>query len=434
MFKPVIVIPCFNHSDAFVDVAKRIAEHKIPVIVVDDGSDKFQAKKLQKICTDYNFIYIRNNKNSGKGAAIKTGFAYADKHGFTNAIQIDADGQHNIDDIKKFLDIAKKHPDALIMGQPIYNSDAPKSRLIGRKITNFWVAIETLNRHLPDAMCGFRVYPIRATNKILASLRFFRMGFDIEVFVKLYRDGVKIISVETPVIYPKSGTSHFRVWRDNFYISLMHTYLFFGLPWWLVKQAGKKMKNLFLLSAIFCTPVFAEQITQMPDGIKNFTDNLDTVYASYTQTKTIPESVKTFRAYGTVKFVKGTGFIWKQLGPKEFEFISTLDSYCANNEKQALAALPYFSQIQSMINDMLNGDMSTFLVAFNADYNENQKNKTWTMVATPKLSSIGDFLQSMTFSGNATDLNQMIIKYKNGTKITIDFKRIDAVLDDEIKC
>lgn len=430
MFKPVIIIPCFNHADAFVNVAKRLAEYKLPVIVVDDGSEQPQSKKLKRTCATYKYDYVKRDKNGGKGAAMITGFHHAAGKGFSNAIQIDADGQHDINDIPKFVNLAKKNPDALIMGQPVYDSSAPRSRLIGRKITNFWVMIETLNRHMPDTMCGFRVYPVSKTIKTLSSIYFLRMGFDIEIVVKLYRAGIKIITTPTRVIYSKSGVSHFHMWCDNFNIGLLHTYLCFGLPIWLLK----KITKLFLILTIICGNANAQKITQMPNTLKTFTDNLGTVYASYTQSKTLPESTKTFRANGNVKFVKDVGFKWMQINPNSFEFTSTLDSYCTNGDSKALSELPYFSQIQSMINDMLNGDMESFLTVFNADYTESKKTKDWVLVATPKISAIADFLKSMTFRGNTTDLNQIVITYKNGTKITIDFKRLKTDSTDEIKC
>lgn len=434
MFNPVIIIPCFNHADAFSSMANRITECKIPVIVVDDGSETKQSAKLKRICATQGYTYVKRDKNGGKGAAMITGFNKATELGFSNAIQIDADGQHNIDDIDKFLKTAKKHPDALIMGQPVYDSSAPKSRLIGRKITKFWTIIETLNRHIPDTMCGFRVYPTNAVKKIIKSVKFLRMGFDIEIVIKLYRNGVKLIPVETRVVYPESGISHFHVWRDNFYISLLHTYLCCGLPLWILKKMFNKTKKLFLLTVLLCGTANAHTITEMPSRLKTFTDNLESASASYIQSKTLPESVKTFRSYGNVKFVKNVGFKWIQKKPNSFEFTSTLDTYCVNNDKQALSALPYFSQIQSMIKDVLNGDMSKFLMVFNADYIESKKGTNWTLQATPKLSNISEFLESITLAGNINDLKQMVITYKNGTTIVLDFTRMKTDLPDEIKC
>ena len=154
-------------------------------------------------------------------------------------MQIDADGQHDIHDIPLFFKIANSHPNDLIIGNPTYDESAPRSRLIGRKITKFWVMVETLNKNMPDTMCGFRVYPLKLIEPVLKTIKFKRMGFDIEIVVKAFRNGVKIISIPTKVIYPESGVSHFHTFRDNFYISLLHTYLCCLIPIWLIKR-GKK--------------------------------------------------------------------------------------------------------------------------------------------------------------------------------------------------
>jgi len=91
-------------------------------------------------------------------------------------------------------------------------------------------------------MCGFRLYPLQQIEPILKTIKFKRMGFDIEIVVKAYRNGVDIISLPTNVIYPESGVSHFHAFRDNFYISLLHTYLCCLIPLWLIK-GGRHDKN-----------------------------------------------------------------------------------------------------------------------------------------------------------------------------------------------
>ena len=154
-------------------------------------------------------------------------------------ITLDADGQHDIHDIPLFFKIANSHPNDLIIGNPTYDESAPRSRLIGRKITKFWVMVETLNKNMPDTMCGFRVYPLKLIEPVLKTIKFKRMGFDIEIVVKAFRNGVKIISIPTKVIYPESGVSHFHAFRDNFYISLLHTYLCCLIPIWLIKRGRK---------------------------------------------------------------------------------------------------------------------------------------------------------------------------------------------------
>lgn len=235
MIKNIIIVPCFNHADAFVNIASKLIDFKTPVVVVDDGSTPAQSCKIKSICSKHKFFYVKNTVNGGKGAAMISGFKFAIDKGFTHALQIDADGQHDIRDIPLFFRVSSEHPKDLIIGNPIYDESAPRSRLIGRKITSFWVMVETFNRHMPDTMCGFRVYPLKAIEPVLNTIKFKRMGFDIEIIVKAYRNRIKIISVPTRVIYPKDGVSHFNAFRDNFYISLLHTYLCCLIPSWLIR-------------------------------------------------------------------------------------------------------------------------------------------------------------------------------------------------------
>ena len=224
-FRPCIIVPCFNHSLLFADVAKLLGEMKYPVIVVDDGSNFVEANRLCGICSRYNFVLVRSFPNRGKGYAMQSGFFEAIKRGYTHALQIDADGQHCVADIEKFFDMVRKNPNCIINGVPVYDETVPLPRLYGRKITNFWVWVETFGAKIGDAMCGFRVYPLNKVNCVIKKLCFYRMGFDIEILVKSIIDGIKSIDVFTKVIYPRNGISHFKMVRDNVKISLLHCYL-----------------------------------------------------------------------------------------------------------------------------------------------------------------------------------------------------------------
>ena len=103
MFNPVIIVPCYNHAAAFERFAVKLAKIGLPVIVVDDGSQPPQSRKLRHVCAGYGFKYIHNWPNAGKGGAMKTGFQVAMDTGYTHGLQIDADGQHDVSDITKFL-------------------------------------------------------------------------------------------------------------------------------------------------------------------------------------------------------------------------------------------------------------------------------------------------------------------------------------------
>ncbi|MCU7375045.1 hypothetical protein PEC18_30565 [Paucibacter sp. O1-1] len=159
-----------------------------------------------------------------------SGLRQAYRDGFSHALQVDADGQHNLTDIPLMISTSEQHPAALISGQPQYDESVPKGRLYGRYITHFWVWIETLSFDIQDSMCGFRVYPLAATEQLFSQQALGeRMDFDIEVMVKLHWQGTAVVHVPTKVIYPEDGISHFQGVRDNVRISWMHTKLFFGM-------------------------------------------------------------------------------------------------------------------------------------------------------------------------------------------------------------
>jgi glycosyltransferase involved in cell wall biosynthesis len=236
-FNPCIIIPVYNHGQLLKKSINAISACNLPVIIIDDGSDQQTKDALLEI-TSQNITILTLPKNEGKGRAVLAGFHHAAKAGFSHALQIDADCQHEPKDIPVFLAKAKEHPECLINGEPIYDASVPKARLYGRNITNFWVKIETLCCNINDAMCGFRVYPMAQVLKLLQKKPNIskRMGFDIDIIVRLYWMGTKIINQPTNVIYPADGSSNFKMLRDNVTISWLHTRLFFGMVGWLFKK------------------------------------------------------------------------------------------------------------------------------------------------------------------------------------------------------
>ena len=231
-FKPCILIPVYNHEKTIESVIESIIDLALDCILIDDGSSEVCAKVLDEVSKKYkNNVYLfRHLKNSGKGAALITGFKEAAKLGYSHALQIDSDGQHNLCDIKNFLKASENSKDALVVGYPIYDDSVPKIRYYFRYLTHFWVCLNTLSFKIKDSMCGFRVYPLKATLDLVQNNKFSqRMGFDIEILVKLYWKGIKIINLPTKVSYPQDGISHFKLFSDNLEISMVHCKLCLGM-------------------------------------------------------------------------------------------------------------------------------------------------------------------------------------------------------------
>lgn len=225
------VIPVYEHGHAVGRVVSAIRANGLNCLLVDDGSGADCARELDALAAaDPAIRVLRLPTNQGKGAAVQAGLLAADGRGFRYALQIDADGQHALGDIARFLAESRSHPEAMICGRPIFGRGTPRARLFWRNLTRFWVWVNTLSFDIPDAMCGFRIYPLRPVITLLRQARLGRrMDFDIEILVRLHWSGVPMRWLDTPVSYPQGGISHFRLWLDNVLITRVHTLLFFGM-------------------------------------------------------------------------------------------------------------------------------------------------------------------------------------------------------------
>jgi glycosyltransferase involved in cell wall biosynthesis len=224
------VIPVYNHGGPIAGVVAALRGHGVPVLLVDDASEPGCAAVLDQLALQPDVSLLRLPVNEGKGGAVIAGLRRAAQLGWTHALQIDADGQHDTRDVPAFTAAAAAAPTQMICGYPIYDDSVPKARLYGRYATHIWVWINTLSLAIRDSMCGFRIYPLAATLRVVDGQHIGRrMDFDTEIAVRLYWSGMGVVNVPTRVRYPEDGVSHFRVWRDNVLISAMHTRLFFGM-------------------------------------------------------------------------------------------------------------------------------------------------------------------------------------------------------------
>ena len=216
------------------------------VIIVDDGSREDTRTALEQLARSYgDKLHLhRFEQNQGKGVAALKAFRLANEFGFSHAVQVDADGQHDLSNTPLLIEHARTFPNALVTAIPEYDETVDRVRMISRYITHFWVWVETLSFQIKDSMCGFRVYPLKQTIALINSDNIgTHMDFDTDIMVKLYWRGVEVISVPTRVRYNQDGSSNFRMFKDNVLISLMHTRLFFGMLLRIPKLIWRNIKR-----------------------------------------------------------------------------------------------------------------------------------------------------------------------------------------------
>ena len=230
-FKPCAVIPVYNHHASLKHITAALLAHGLPVILVDDGSDAATKQVLQGLAAGEPGIEcLTLAHNGGKGGAVLTGMERAQERGFTHALQIDADGQHDLADVPAMLALAEQHPQQLISGVPRYDASVPAARFYGRYLTHALVWLQTLSFSLKDSMCGFRVYPLEPCLALARRVRIGRrMDFDTDIMVRLYWAGTESLFLPTQVRYPEDGISHFRMLRDNARMTWLHLRLGLGM-------------------------------------------------------------------------------------------------------------------------------------------------------------------------------------------------------------
>ena len=231
--KACFAIPIYDHAATIADVVESLSGYGLPCIIVDDGSGEATQRQLARLEDRFDWLrVVHHDRNRGRGAALRTAYRTAASLGWTHVVQLDADGQHHAEDIPRFLDAAKAMPEALVIGEPIFDESAPWHRLHGRKLSQVIVWLETWSLAVHDPLCGFRCIPLVPTLEILENCHTGdRMDFDPEIIIRLVRAGVPVVNIPTWVQYPEQSVSHFRMVEDNLRIAWAYLRLAFGFPW-----------------------------------------------------------------------------------------------------------------------------------------------------------------------------------------------------------
>jgi predicted LPLAT superfamily acyltransferase len=225
------VIPSHNHWQAMPAIIEHLRALGLAAFVIDDGSAPTARAALAALDAPEHGVRVTHlDVNRGKGAAVLAGFGLARAAGFSHCLQVDADGQHDMTAVADMLALAQNRPDAVVAGWAVYDGSAPLGRVMGRWITHACVWIETLSFGIRDSMCGLRVYPLAAVAALIDKGAGIGEGmdFDTEIIVLLHRGGTPVVNHPVRVAYPPGNLSNFRMWRDNWRITRMHTRLLLG--------------------------------------------------------------------------------------------------------------------------------------------------------------------------------------------------------------
>lgn len=247
----LVLIPSYNPGRKVFETVRDARRAWDPVWVVVDGSSDGTPEKLLEIArTDPGLRVIVRSRNGGKGSAVLEGAMEALRQNFTHVLTMDSDGQHPSSRIREFMAASQANPEAMVLGEPVFDASAPGIRVKGRRISNWWANLETLGAGIHDSLFGFRIYPAAPLVRIMKShFGMRRFDFDVEIAVRMSWSGIRAINLPAPVRYfrpEEGGVSHFNYVRDNALLTAMHARLFVGflvrLPVLLFRRLARRKR------------------------------------------------------------------------------------------------------------------------------------------------------------------------------------------------
>ena len=239
-------IPAYNEENHIADVIKKSLPHVDQVVVCDDGSTDGTAK----IAKSAGAIVI-SQENQGYGAAISTLFDYARRNNAKIMITLDADGQHNPDQIPLLIDAITTHDvDVSIGSRFLGGNEASRYRKAGIKIITSTANYGT-NLKISDSQSGFRAYSKNAISIIHPTEK--GMSVSTEILLKISNKGLSLAEVPISITYGPDTSEHNSVSHGVSvlgntikYVSIKHPLKFYGIPGLLLIISGVILGGLFL--------------------------------------------------------------------------------------------------------------------------------------------------------------------------------------------
>lgn len=219
-----VIIPALNPDDKLITLIQEITNKKDltikinNLIIVDDGSDSDHINIFDQLSNlDIpNLTILHHETNLGKGAALKTGFSYAQKHfSYLSGIAtMDSDGQHTVKALNSCLEKFSLNPDHLVIGVRHFTNSVPFRSQFGNVLTSNLVRLLT-HQNISYTQTGLRVIPMSYTKELI-NFPGNRFEFEFDMLLQAKKFKVKVVEQPIPTIYlDGNSSSHFRIIRDS---------------------------------------------------------------------------------------------------------------------------------------------------------------------------------------------------------------------------
>ena len=232
--RTLVAMPAYNEEAYIAKTVLGARRHADAVLVVDDGS----TDETVAIAEALGAIVVRHATNRGYGGALQTIFSTARRMGVEELVIIDADGQHDPEDIPRLLSELRSGNDVVIGSRFLEGSvgDIPTYRKVGMKVLDAATTLAGNGLAITDSQSGFRAYGRRAIEAIRPSGE--GMSAGSEILIQAGDHHLQVSEVPIRVRYDIAGTSSENPVSHGIgvlmnivrLISLRRPLVFFGIP------------------------------------------------------------------------------------------------------------------------------------------------------------------------------------------------------------
>ena len=204
-----VIIPAYQEETELGDVLAKVIRYIAAdnICVVDDGSTDLTTDTARK----YGVHVIRFPENRGKGEALKAGIMWALDRQLDAVFTMDADGQHDPDDMPAFLEVMQNRRADVVLGTRTFRiRKMPPDRLFSNKISSFLVSAAA-RKKIRDSQCGFRLFRTAVLRNLPLKGSLYEL--ESEMLIRLGRRKVLFAEVPVQAVY-NGAPSHIRRFRD----------------------------------------------------------------------------------------------------------------------------------------------------------------------------------------------------------------------------
>ncbi len=229
--RPTVIaaLPAFNEEQTIAKLVVRALRHVDIVLVVDDGSRDDTAIIAEKLGA----TVVRHGRNLGKGAALRTCLEWAERTGASVVVTLDADGQHDPEEIPNLLAPILSGEADIVVGGRANPGEMPYYRRFGGRVLDRLSGVK-VGQVVVDTQSGFKAYSRRAIERVTPAE--YGMGADTEMLLKAKLESLRIVQVPVTVRYKGLDTSSLNPvyhWLDVFFsavkfVSIRHPLLCYG--------------------------------------------------------------------------------------------------------------------------------------------------------------------------------------------------------------